>query len=188
VNARNGSPNLTLILFLVFAGITILQIADVIMDQPMNWLSLHIVVELGIIILSLGTALYLGFGWYHSLESVDRLEHQLAERQAERDAWQASAERQLDGLSQAIMSQFENWGLTDAERDTALMVLKGYSHKKIAKMTTRSERTVRQHAVAVYRKSGLAGRAELAAFFLEGLPGPGLSSTESPDPTSASPD
>jgi hypothetical protein len=28
---------------------------------------------------------------------------------------------------------------------------------------------VRQHAVAVYRKSGLAGRAELAAFFLEDL-------------------
>jgi hypothetical protein len=29
--------------------------------------------------------------------------------------------------------------------------------------------TVRQHAVAVYRKSGLAGRAELSAFFLEDL-------------------
>jgi hypothetical protein len=34
----------------------------------------------------------------------------------------------------------------------------------------RSERTVRQHAVAVYRKAGVAGRAELAAFFLSGLP------------------
>jgi hypothetical protein len=28
---------------------------------------------------------------------------------------------------------------------------------------------VRQHAVSVYRKSGLSGRAELAAFFLEDL-------------------
>jgi hypothetical protein len=28
---------------------------------------------------------------------------------------------------------------------------------------------VRQHAVSVYRKSGLAGRAELSAFFLEDL-------------------
>jgi hypothetical protein len=33
----------------------------------------------------------------------------------------------------------------------------------------RSERTVRRHAVSVYRKSGLAGRAELLAFFLEDL-------------------
>ena len=29
--------------------------------------------------------------------------------------------------------------------------------------------SVRQHAVAVYRKSGCAGRSELAAFFLEGV-------------------
>ncbi len=36
-------------------------------------------------------------------------------------------------------------------------------------MLERSERTVRQHAIAVYSKSGLAGRAELAAFFLEDL-------------------
>jgi hypothetical protein len=28
---------------------------------------------------------------------------------------------------------------------------------------------VRQQAIAVYRKSGLAGRAELSAFFLEDL-------------------
>jgi DNA-binding NarL/FixJ family response regulator len=49
------------------------------------------------------------------------------------------------------------------------MLLKGLSHKGIAKRTGTSERTVRQHAVAVYRKSGLSGRAELAGFFLEDL-------------------
>ena len=38
-----------------------------------------------------------------------------------------------------------------------------------AAVLDRSERTVRQHAVSVYRKSGLAGRAELSAFFLEDL-------------------
>jgi DNA-binding NarL/FixJ family response regulator len=36
-------------------------------------------------------------------------------------------------------------------------------------MTGRSERTVRQHAVAVYEKSGLHGRSELAAFFLDAV-------------------
>jgi DNA-binding NarL/FixJ family response regulator len=51
----------------------------------------------------------------------------------------------------------------------ALLLLKGYGHKEIAKLLGRSERTVRQHAVAVYRKSNLSGRAELAAFFLEDL-------------------
>jgi DNA-binding NarL/FixJ family response regulator len=65
--------------------------------------------------------------------------------------------------------RFEAWGLTPAERDVALGLLKGKSHKVIAYETGRSERTVRQHAVAVYQKSGLGGRAELSAFFLEGV-------------------
>jgi DNA-binding NarL/FixJ family response regulator len=47
--------------------------------------------------------------------------------------------------------------------------LKGHGHKQIAALTGRGERTVRQHAVTVYQKSGLRGRAELAAFFLEGV-------------------
>ena len=51
----------------------------------------------------------------------------------------------------------------------ALLLLKGHAHKQIAAATQRSERTVRQHGVTVYEKSGLAGRAELAAFFLESL-------------------
>jgi DNA-binding NarL/FixJ family response regulator len=45
--------------------------------------------------------------------------------------------------------------------------LKGRSHKEIAYISGRSERTVRQHAVSVYQKSHLGGRAELAAFFLD---------------------
>ena len=49
------------------------------------------------------------------------------------------------------------------------MLLKGYGHKEIAALTGRSERTVRQHAGVVYDKAGLAGRAELAAYFLHDL-------------------
>ena len=49
------------------------------------------------------------------------------------------------------------------------MLLKGLGHKQIAAATGRSERTVRQHAGVVYEKSGLGGRAELAAFFLQDL-------------------
>jgi DNA-binding NarL/FixJ family response regulator len=51
----------------------------------------------------------------------------------------------------------------------ALLLLKGLSFKEIAQVRNASERTVRQQALAVYAKSGLGGRAELAAFFLEDL-------------------
>jgi DNA-binding NarL/FixJ family response regulator len=93
----------------------------------------------------------------------------LAEHAAERDAWRASAQAALAGLASAIDERFGAWALTPTERDVALRLLKGHSHKQIAFETERSERTVRQHAVAVYEKSGLRGRAELAAFFLEDL-------------------
>jgi DNA-binding NarL/FixJ family response regulator len=68
-----------------------------------------------------------------------------------------------------VNRQFAGWGLTGAEREVAMLLLKGLSHKEIAARTARSERTVRQHAVALYRKAGLAGRAALAAFFLGDL-------------------
>lgn len=93
----------------------------------------------------------------------------LAERASERDEWRASAEQALAGLGRAVDERFPAWGLTPAERDVAIHLLKGRSHKQIAFMTDRSERTVRQPAVAVYQKSRLGGRAELAAFFLEDL-------------------
>jgi len=62
-------------------------------------------------------------------------------------------------------------------------MLQGHGHKEIAYRTSRSERTVRQHAVAVYAKSRLQGRAELAAFFLGDLiTPPAPSDTRLPDP------
>ncbi|HSL70165.1 MAG TPA: helix-turn-helix transcriptional regulator, partial [Longimicrobiales bacterium] len=74
-----------------------------------------------------------------------------------------------EGLATAIARQFEAWELTPAESEVAMLVLKGFSHKHIASLTHRSERTVRQHAASAYQKAGVRGRVELAAFFLGGL-------------------
>ena len=60
-------------------------------------------------------------------------------------------------------------GLARSQKEVALLLLKGLGHRQAAALMHRSERTVRQHAVAVYKKSGLSGRAELSAFFLEDL-------------------
>ena len=79
------------------------------------------------------------------------------------------ASEALTGLSEAISEQFDGWSLTPAERRVAIGLLKGLSHKGIARQAGGSERTIRQHSVAIYRKSGLGGRAALAGFFLEAL-------------------
>jgi DNA-binding CsgD family transcriptional regulator len=147
---------------------------DLALDRPTQWLSFHVLYELGLVLGSLGTAIWLARGWRGAAAANRELQASLTERKAERDAWRASAEQALAGLGSAIDTQFAAWGLTPAEREVALLVLKGHGHKEIAARTDRSERTVRQHAAAAYEKAGLGGRAELAAFFLEGvaLPAP----------------
>jgi DNA-binding CsgD family transcriptional regulator len=75
----------------------------------------------------------------------------------------------LRGLGDAIDAQFDRWSLTPAEREIALLLLKGLSHKEIAAVRSASERTVRQQAQAIYAKANLSGRAALSAFFLEDL-------------------
>jgi len=84
-------------------------------------------------------------------------------------AWRSQSRRFLDGLSRSIDAQFEAWHLTSAEADVAGLLLKGASLREIAGLRRTSEATIRQQAQNVYRKSGLASRAELSAYFLEDL-------------------
>lgn len=102
---------------------------------------------------------------------IERLEmlDDLATARREGGRWRDAARAHVSGLSQAIAAQLRTWALTDAEGDVAGLMLKGLSHKEIAVLRTCSEATVRQHATAVYRKSGLTSRAQLTAFFLEDL-------------------
>ena len=121
----------------------------------------------------------IAFHWWLMAEArrrSSRLDVELAQAQAEarrssEDAtrWNREAHAVLQGLGAAIDQQFARWGLTPAEREVALLQMKGLRHKAIAELRHTSERTVRQQALAVYRKSGLNGRNDLAAFFLEDL-------------------
>ena len=83
--------------------------------------------------------------------------------------WRTDMRELLKGLSAAIDAQFDRWGLTPAEREVALLLLKGLSHKEIAVVREASVLTVRQQARSVYTKANLSGRAALSAFFLEDL-------------------
>jgi DNA-binding CsgD family transcriptional regulator len=144
-------------------------IIDLILDRPTSWRSLHVLFELALIGAALGFAIVLWRGWQRAEFSVQALRRSLVEREAERQRWRRAAASAADHFARAIEEQFTLWGLTPTEREIAFLLLAGHGHKQIAARSGRSERTVRQHAVAIYQKSGLGGRAELAAFFLEGL-------------------
>lgn len=154
---------------------------DLALDRPQRWFSAHVIVEVALMITSLTFSIILWRGWRRAQSRLSRTEASLARSVAERDTWRKSAESALASFSSAVEQQLSAWGLTPAEREVALLLLKGHGHKQIAARTGRSERTVRQHAVSVYEKSGLGGRAELAAFFLEGLIIPAMDNSSAPD-------
>ncbi len=153
----------------LLAVILILVVADLLADWGTGVRLSHLLLETGTAVVAAAGVVMLIL----RLRSLDReqreLRHQLAASQDEARRWQSEAADLLEGLATAIDRQFDRWQLTPAERDVALLLLRGLSHKQVAGVRHASERTVRQQAHLLYRKAGLASRADLAAFFLDGL-------------------
>jgi DNA-binding CsgD family transcriptional regulator len=143
--------------------------ADLAADLAAGVSATHIVVELVALALALigilGTALRLRAAILRARE----LHRDLQGTRADLERWREEARDLQRGLGTAIDQQFKRWGLTSAESEVALLILKGLSYKEVADARATTERTVRHQALAIYRKANLSGRAEMAAFFLEDL-------------------
>ena len=74
-----------------------------------------------------------------------------------------------EGLGEEIEKHMLRWKLTVAEKEVALLLIKGLLTKEIGQIRGVKEKTIRQQSLSIYRKSGLGNRSELAAFFLEDL-------------------
>ena len=72
-------------------------------------------------------------------------------------------------LYQVITAKFVDWGLSESERDIALMLIKGFSVQEIGQLRSTRPGTVKSQSNAVYRKAGVSGRNELVAYFVEDL-------------------
>jgi DNA-binding NarL/FixJ family response regulator len=72
-------------------------------------------------------------------------------------------------LHQVIETYFSDWGLTPAEADVAYFTIKGFSVAEVAQMRRSSDGTVKSQLNAIYRKSGLTGRAQLVSLLIEDL-------------------
>jgi DNA-binding CsgD family transcriptional regulator len=153
----------------LFAAISILIGADLVDDSVTGADATHLVLETLVMIISLAGAAALWLGLRAAKANVARLDKDLQAARVEAVRYKEEAHEALQGLGQAIDSQFERWELTPAEREVGLLLLKGLSHREVAEVRATSEPTVRQQALMVYRKSGLRNRSELSAFFLEDL-------------------
>jgi DNA-binding CsgD family transcriptional regulator len=86
---------------------------------------------------------------------------------------QAHADRAISvargAMAQLMSDQFAAWGLTAAEADVASFTIKGFSIAETAGLRGASEATVKSQLNAIYRKAGVAGRAQLVSVFVEEL-------------------
>lgn len=160
-------------LIVVFGVIAVLVVVDILADISEGTTPAHIAIEAGIGLISIiGIATLV-----LRLVGVARRARQRAaelgdDLEASRQAaieWRAEAQDLLQGLAAKIDTQFVKWNLTPAEKEVALFLLKGFSHRDVARLRKVSEATARQQARAIYRKAGIAGRHDLAGFFLEDL-------------------
>jgi len=137
----------------LFVAVVLLVLVDLLSDLWAGVEGFHLGVEgLAAVVAGVGAARF--FGRYQ------------AERR-ESAAWKAKANELLGGLGAAVDRQLATWALTDAEREVALLLLKGLSFKEVASVRGTSERTSREQARGVYKKAGVGGRAELSAWFFE---------------------
>ena len=152
-----------------FAVIAMLIGFDMAFDYRAGTAPAHLFSEAFVMALAVAGVGLLGRQLLRAREHAARLSMDLEAARVEAERFRSEARDALRGLGEAIDRQFTRWNLTRAEREVGLLLLKGLSHKEIADARSTGETTIRQQALAIYRKSGLRSRAELSAFFLEDL-------------------
>ena len=135
----------------------VIFVADVVADLHWLGLDMHTLFEAAV-----AFALILGI-ILGALEMRRTLERN---KRAEA-AWSTASGR----FAELIQSQFEDWRLTPAESDVALLALKGFDVGEIAALRKAATGTVRAQLARVYAKSGVSNRAQLVSVFVEDLLG-----------------
>lgn len=70
-------------------------------------------------------------------------------------------------LGRVLDRKFEEWRLTAAEREVAVMILKGATIADIAAARGTAQGTVKAQSTAIFRKIGVTSKAEMMSVFLD---------------------
>jgi len=144
-----------------------LNIVDVITDITLNVPLWHIIEE-GVIVLLSGTlAIFLIVEMHRRTKRLKSLTFSLkeAENTVHKITEQFKGARHQ--YSEVIQQQFEEWELSQSEKEVAMLMLKGLNFQEISTVRNTKEKTARHQASTIYSKTGLVGRHELSAWFIE---------------------
>lgn len=128
---------------------------DIILGREFPNEEIHNIIELFVVVLSLAAFVY----HFRELNIFFKRHHKMKDQMRV-----ASGE-----FAQVIEGLFEEWGLTPAERDVAIYLIKGMSFSDIATIRNAKEGTVKAQTNAIYRKADVKGCHELLALFLDEL-------------------
>jgi DNA-binding NarL/FixJ family response regulator len=156
-----------IIFIALLAVLTLLTSADLYMDYIEGSSFLHLLVEAVLILLSFAGVVYLIYELLKHQKELAQVREQLHKTQAHLSESREHLRNAGRQYIQVIQQQFSDWELTPSEREVATLLLKGLSFDEIASVRQTKEKTVRQQATSIYRKSGLNGRHEFAAWFFE---------------------
>lgn len=155
-----------LIIFTIFA---FSFIADIYLDIKEGVPILHIWHEVVLFLMAICAMGWQVYVIFQKNISIGRLNVELLETKKTYQDWKLKTRSNAQEIRHMIDQQFGLWHLSPSEKDVALLLIKGFSMKEIADFRSTHEKTVRQQATTIYKKSSLSGRQELAAFFLEDI-------------------
>lgn len=153
----------------ILAAVVVMVGADLWTDTTEGVRWWHVLVEGGAAFGALIGIFIVLRGSFQLKRTLTSEREESARLRVQADEWRLQSKRYLDGLSSAIDQQLTAWKLTESEKEVVFLLLKGLSLKEIADVRQTHEKTARAQSISAYAKAGLAGRSELAAFFLEDL-------------------
>ena len=157
------------VLLILSGAIVVLVGLDLINDYSGGSTGTHLILE-GLLLAISGVVFVRGINQLaQARQKIELLTCDVEKLNEEKEKWKGETHQLLAGLSVKIENQFEHWQLTPAETEVGFLLLKGFSLKEIADIRTTKLKTVQQQSQAIYQKTGLSSRSELAAFFLEDL-------------------
>ena len=164
-DAREVNP-----MILVLSGTFVVLVGlDLISDYLEGGTGTHLILE-GLLLAVSGVVFGEGIRKLAQARAkIESLKGDMEKLNEEKEKWKGETHQLLAGLSIKIENQFAHWQLTPAETEVGFLLLKGFSLKEIADIRNTKLKTVQQQSQAIYQKTGLASRSELAAFFLEDL-------------------
>lgn len=164
------------ITFVILLGTSLFAMIDVLLDLKEGVEMEHMIHEVALWAFSMAGAFYQFkiINWQKDTilgyrNRIDELDTSNIALKAEQENFKKKISHLSSEFLISIDDQFKKWGFSRAEKEIALLLIKGLAMKEIAEIRGSTENTVRQQASQIYKKSSLNGRMELSAFFLDDL-------------------